>query len=109
MLDDDVGAMIDDEDEEDDSSSNTAREEEKSGKEEEKRIPDLAEKKSFALPLDDASDDWMLDDDLGAMVEDEQEDPQVVLEVPSSSSSCSGSEVGKKSFSLPLDDASDDR
>merc|ERR1719458_1921394 len=39
------------------------------------------------------------------MVEDEQEDPQVVLEVPSS---CSGSEVEKKSFSLPLDDASDD-
>ena len=172
MLDDDVGAMIDDEDEEDGSSSNTAREEisgkeeksgkdEKNGNEEEKRIPDLAEKKSFALPLDDASDDWMLDDDLGtmiedeeeeaeneqkkkepssskvetekvtekksfslplddasddwmldddlgAMVEDEQEDPQVVLEVPSSSSSCSGSEVGKKSFSLPLDDASDD-
>merc|ERR1719500_1503164 len=119
MLDDDVGAMIDDEDEEDDSSSNTAREEisgkeeksgkdEKNGNEEEKRIPDLAEKKSFSLPLDDASDDWMLDDDLGAMVEDEQEDPQVVLEVPSSSSSCSGSEVGKKSFSLPLDDASDD-
>merc|ERR1719458_619806 len=74
MLDDDVGAMIDDEDEEDDSSSNTAREEisgkeEKSGKEEEKRIPDMAEKKSFALPLDDTSDDWMLDDDLGTMIE----------------------------------------
>merc|ERR1712037_1077929 len=115
MLDDDVGAMIDDEDEEDGSSSNTAREEisgkeEKSGKEEEKRIPDLAEKKSFALPLDDASDDWMLDDDLGTMIEDEEEEAEneQKKKEPSSSKVETEKVTEKKSFSLPLDDASDD-
>merc|ERR1719167_1376416 len=68
----------------------------------------VTEKKSFSLPLDDASDDWMVDDDVGAMIE-EDDDAEVVLEdkeVPPSSSK--GSEVEKKSFSLPLDDASDD-
>merc|ERR1712037_423277 len=115
MFDDDVGAMIDDEDEEDVNSSNTAREEisgkeEKSGKEEEKRIPDLAEKKSFALPLDDASDDWMLDDDLGTMIEDEEEEAEneQKKKEPSSSKVETEKVTEKKSFSLPLDDASDD-
>merc|ERR1739844_379484 len=30
-------------------------------------------KKSFSLPLDDASDDWMLEEDMGAMVEEDEE------------------------------------
>ena len=116
MLDDDVGAMIDDEDEEDVNSSNTAREEavkkEISGKKEEKRNQDLPEKKSFALPLDDASDDWMIDDDVGTMIEDEEEEPENVQKEKEPSSEEARVETEKvtekKSFSLPLDDASDD-
>merc|ERR1719220_2852776 len=94
-----------------------------------------AEKKSFSLPLDDASDDWMLDDDVGTMIEEEEEEtenaqkenvpssksPKVETEVTETDlkeekeipSSGAGSAVEneaaqKKSFSLPLDDASDD-
>merc|ERR1719225_3182 len=35
-----------------------------------------AEKKSFSLPLDDASDDWMLDDDVGSMTMEDEEEPK---------------------------------
>merc|ERR1712107_861568 len=35
-----------------------------------------AEKKSFSLPLDDASDDWMLDDDVGSITMDDEEEPK---------------------------------
>merc|ERR1719204_1789692 len=35
-----------------------------------------AEKKSFSLPLDDASDDWMLDDDVGSMNMEDEEEPK---------------------------------
>ena len=34
------------------------------------------EKKSFSLPLDDASDDWMLDDDVGTMTMEDEEEPK---------------------------------
>merc|ERR1719312_2198705 len=107
--------MIDDEDEEEESTSKTVREEnvkEMSGKGEEERKPDLAEKKSFALPLDDASDDWMIDDDVGTMMEDEEEEETENVQKEKESSSKEAkveTEVTeKKSFSLPLDDASDD-
>ena len=116
MLDDDMGTMIDDEDEEENGTSNAAKEEnvkEMDGKVEggEKTNPDLTEKKSFALPLDDASDDWMIDDDVGTMIEEEEDEPDPVKEekVPSSIEPKVETEVlEKKSFSLPLDDASDD-
>merc|ERR1719167_161490 len=82
----------------------------KKGEEEIK--PDLAEKKSFALPLDDASDDWMIDDDVGTMMEDEEEEETENVQKDKEPSSKEGkveTEVTeKKSFSLPLDDASDD-
>merc|ERR1711994_920178 len=35
-----------------------------------------AEKKSFSLPLADASDDWMLDDDVGTMTMEGEEEPK---------------------------------
>ena len=132
MCDDDVGAMI--EDEEEGKTIKTAKED-SSGKEQEKGNPELAEKKCLALPLDDASDDWMLDDDVGTMIEEEEEEtenaqkekvpssksPKVETEVTETDlkeekeipSSGAGSAVEneaaqKKSFSLPLDDASDD-
>merc|ERR1719382_857434 len=35
-----------------------------------------SEKKSFSLPLDDASDDWMLDDDVGSMTMEDEEEPK---------------------------------
>ena len=118
MLDDDMGAMIDDEDEEEESTFKTVPEEnvkEMSGKVEkgeEEIKPDLAEKKSFALPLDDASDDWMIDDDVGTMMEDEEEEETENVQKEKESSSKEAkveTEVTeKKSFSLPLDDASDD-
>merc|ERR1719357_1262385 len=34
------------------------------------------EKKSFSLPLADASDDWMLDDDVGSMTMEDEEEPK---------------------------------
>merc|ERR1712107_961885 len=104
MLDDDVGAMIDEEDEEEslDKSANA-----ESAKEANKKVevqePSNPEKKLFGLPLDDASDDWMLDDDVGTMMDEDDEEvekappPKVETAV-----------IEKKSFSLPLDDASDD-
>merc|ERR1719352_1444904 len=91
MLDDDMGAMIDDEDEEEVATCKTAKEE--NAKEADEKVegggktnPDLVEKKSFALPLDDASDDWMIDDDVGTMIEEEEDEPEPVQEekVPSS-------------------------
>merc|ERR1712181_35270 len=108
--------MIDDEDEEEVATSKTAKEEnakEAGGKVEGggKTNPDMAEKKSFALPLDDASDDWMIDDDVGTMIEEEEDEPEPVKEekVPSSMKPKVETKVTeKKSFSLPLDDASDD-
>merc|ERR1719239_844465 len=82
-----------------------------SGKKEEKRNQDLPEKKSFALPLDDASDDWMIDDDVGTMIEDEEEEPENVQKEkePSSKEARVETEkvIEKKLFSLPFDDASD--
>merc|ERR1712156_920685 len=94
MLDDDVGAMIEEEDDsekkKEDSAPPKAPEVEKKEvcysssclgdgncyspsclalveKKEKVVEKKEAEKKSFSLPLDDASDDWMLDDDVGSM------------------------------------------
>merc|ERR1712107_680272 len=142
MLDDDVGAMIDEEDEEEslDKSANA-----ESAKEANKKVevqePSTPEKKPFGLPLDDAPDDWMIDDDVGAMIEEEEDSQKKEVSAPPKapkvgkkevcySSSCLGDgncyspsclalvekkeaeverkEGEKKSFSLPLDDASDD-
>merc|ERR1711962_92952 len=75
MLDDDVGAMIDEDDEE--TSPNKIANAE-SAKEANKKVevqePSDPEKKPFGLPLDDASDDWMLDDDVGTMMDDDDEE-----------------------------------
>merc|ERR1712018_661831 len=76
----------------------------------------MGEKKSFALPLDDASDDWMIDDDIGTMIEDEEEEVEKEKEPSSKEAKVEVTEdkeakvevTDKKSFSLPLDDASDD-
>merc|ERR1712012_787782 len=104
MLDDDVGAMIDEDDEEE-SPNKIANTE--SAKEANKKVeaqePSNPEKKPFGLPLDDASDDWMLDDDVGTMMD---EDDEEVEKAPPAKVETAGTE--KKSFSLPLDDASDD-
>merc|ERR1712107_134955 len=83
MLDDDVGAMIDEEDEEEslDKSANA-----ESAKEANKKVevqePSTPEKKPFSLPLDDASDDWMLDDDVGAMIEEEEDSEKKEVSAP---------------------------
>merc|ERR1712190_634868 len=39
-------------------------------------------KKSFSLPLDDASDDWMLDDDVGTMIEEEDDSEKKEVSAP---------------------------
>merc|ERR1712012_1099470 len=104
MLDDDVGAMIDEDDEEE--SPNKIADAE-SAKEASKKVevqePSNPEKKPFGLPLDDASDDWMLDDDVGTMMDEDEEE---VEKAPPAKVKNAVTE--KKSFSLPLDDASDD-
>merc|ERR1712212_361608 len=64
MLDDDIGAMVEDEPED--------HEVNQQGKE----VPSSSsevEKKSFSLPLDDASDDWMLEEEVGTMAEEDEE------------------------------------
>merc|ERR1712107_90556 len=104
MLDEDVGAMIDEDDEEE-SPNKIANSE--SAKEANKKVevqePSNPEKKPFGLPLDDASDDWMIDDDVGTMMDEDEEEvekaPPTKVET---------AVIEKKSFSLPLDDASDD-
>merc|ERR1712088_963842 len=97
MLDDDVGTMMDDDEEENEKAPPAKVE--TAG----------TEKKSFSLPLDDASDDWMLDDDVGTMI-DEEEDSKEKKEdsAPPKAPEAEKKEAEKKSFSLPLDDASDD-
>merc|ERR1712211_163448 len=96
--------MIDEEDEEEslDKSANA-----ESAKEANKKVevqePSTPEKKPFGLPLDDASDDWMLDDDVGTMMDEDEDE---VEKAPPAKVETAVTE--KKSFSLPLDDASDD-
>merc|ERR1712083_106033 len=92
MLDDDVGTMIEEEEEDTENAQKEKVPSSKSPKvetevtetdlKEEKEIPssdtksavenEAAQKKSFSLPLDDASDDWMLDDDMGGAMEGEK-------------------------------------
>merc|ERR1712012_1152466 len=104
MLDDDVGAMIDEEDEEESlnkiANSESAKE---ANKKVEVQEPSNPEKKPFGLPLDDASDDWMLDDDVGTMMDEDEEEFE---KAPPARVETAATE--KKSFSRPLDDASDD-
>merc|ERR1711953_191359 len=96
--------MIDEEDEEESPNKSADAE---SAKEASKKVevqePINPEKKPFGLPLDDASDDWMLDDDVGTMMDEDEEE---VEKAPSAKVETAG--IEKKSFSLPLDDASDD-
>merc|ERR1712156_704135 len=103
MLDDDVGTMME-EDEEEVEQAPPAKVETAG-----------TEKKSFSLPLDDASDDWMIDDDVGAMIEEEEDSEKKEVSAPSKAPQVEKKETvvekkeaEKKSFSLPLDDASDD-
>merc|ERR1719357_381873 len=104
MLDDDVGAMIDEEDkEESPNKSANAESAKEASKKVEVQEPSNPEKKPFGLPLDDASDDWMIDDDVGTMMDEDEEE---VEPAPPIKVETAGTE--KKSFSLPLDDASDD-
>merc|ERR1719278_787792 len=70
MIDDDVGTMIEDEEEE---PENVQKEKEPSSEEARVETEKVTEKKSFSLPLDDASDDWMLEEDMGTMVEEAEE------------------------------------
>merc|ERR1719411_971301 len=42
----------------------------------------VTEKKSFSLPLDDDSNDWMIDDDIGAMIEEEESEKKEVSAPP---------------------------
>merc|ERR1712012_774562 len=81
MLDDDVGAMIDEDDEEEslDKSANAESAKEAGKKVEE---PSNPEKKPFGLPLDDASDDWMIDDDVGTMMEEEEDSEKKEVSAP---------------------------
>merc|ERR1712192_281232 len=51
----------------------------------------VTENKSFSLPLDDASDDWMLDEDVGTMLEDDE------VEKPGSNKEESGKDEKEKS------------
>merc|ERR1712203_695092 len=95
---------IDEEDEEESlNKSANAESAKEASKKVEVQEPSNPEKKPFGLPLDDASDDWMLDDDVGIMMD---EDEQEVEKAPPARIETAGTE--KKSFSLPLDDASDD-
>merc|ERR1711890_33271 len=83
MLDDDVGVMLEDEDdkEEDVNISQTPLDKSKEMKDEDKSKVMKVENKSteakfetkaaFNLPMEEASEDWMLDDDVGVMLEDE--------------------------------------
>merc|ERR1712129_387165 len=91
MLDDEIGVM-DDEDEE--------TKEVETVPKETKAEP---EKKAFALPMTEASDDWMLDDDIGVMV-DEDEETKEVDTTPKETKA----EPEKKAFALPMTEASED-
>merc|ERR1712212_636560 len=69
MIDDDVGTMIDEEEEE----AEDVQKEKESSSKEAKVETEVTEKKSFSLPLDDASDDWMLEEEVGTMAEEDEE------------------------------------
>merc|ERR1719323_267938 len=64
----------------------------------------------FSLPMDDDSDDWMLDDDVGAMIDEDDEEESLDKSADAESAKEAGKKVEepsnpeKKPFGLPLDD-----
>jgi len=99
MIDDDVGFMEDD-DEEELITEITQTAKAETASKETKAEP---EKKAFALPMTEASEDWMLDDEIGVM-DDEDEETKEVETVPKETKA----EPEKKAFALPMTEASDD-
>merc|ERR1711962_695139 len=68
-------------------------------------------KAAFSLPMDDDSDDWMLDDDVGAMIDEEDEEESLDKSANAESKKVEVQEPSnpeKNPSGLPLDDASDD-
>merc|ERR1712226_1754820 len=75
MLDDDIGIM-DDEDEETKKGETAPKElkvETKDAETAQKETKAEPQKKPFALPMTEASEDWMLDDDVGIMDDEDKE------------------------------------